>query len=164
MSDLCFTGSIHAVSGHRFLRSAREMCDERSGRSNLSPVITFPPIFSFHSCVLWGRTTDTGPIRGHSCKPTRGIRQWYDAGVRLHGSEDVPLQRGKFAPGFCIKVHCYSQATASPKENWGVRTDLGRLDREVLKLWTTNVSSTTSTYAQYQALSAGDTTNNCRQN
>jgi drug/metabolite transporter superfamily protein YnfA len=49
------------------------------------------------------------------------------------------------------------------KRTGEVRTDLSRLDRDVLKLWTTNVSSTTSTYAQYQGLSTGDTTNTCWQ-
>jgi hypothetical protein len=39
------------------------------------------------------------------------------------------------------------------KRTGEVRTDLDRLDRDVLKLWTINVSSTTSTNAQYQALS-----------
>lgn len=60
-------------------------------------------MFHFHSRVLWGRTTDTGPIRGRICKPTRGIRQRCDAGVRIQRSEDVPLQWRKFASAVCLR-------------------------------------------------------------
>jgi len=120
---------------------------KQNGRSNLSPVITIPPMFHFHSCVLWGRTTDTGPIRGRRCKPTIGIRQGCDAGVMLQGSENIPLQWGKFASGVSLRSTVTARRQRFGKRTGEVRTDLGRLGRDVLKLWTTNVSSTTSTYA-----------------
>jgi hypothetical protein len=122
MTDLCFTDRMHAVSGHSFLRSVREMCDEKEGRSNLSPVITIPPMFHFHSCVLCGRTTDSGPIRGRSCKPTRRIRRC-DACVELRGSEDVPLQWGKFASGVCLRSSVTARRQLFGKRTGEVRTD-----------------------------------------
>jgi hypothetical protein len=119
---------------------------KKNGRSNLSPVITIPPMFHFHYCILWGRTTDTGPIRGRRCKPTRGIRRC-DDGVRLQGSKDIPLQWGKFAIGISLRSIVTARRQRFGKRTGEVRTYLGRLDRDVLKLWTTNVSSTNSTYA-----------------
>jgi len=111
-------------------------------------------MFHFHSCVLWGRTKGTRPIRRRSCKPTRGIRQWCNAGVRLQGSEDVPMQWGKFFSGFCLRSIVTARRQRFGKITGEVRTDLDTLDRDVFKTWTMYVSSTTST---------GDTTNSYRQ-
>jgi hypothetical protein len=82
-------------------------------------------MFRFHSCVLWGRTKDNGPIKGRSCKRTRGIRQWCDAGVRLQGSEDVPMKWEKFRfwslrSTITVRRQCFGKRTGE------IRTDLGR--------------------------------------